>query len=46
MEDQENIVNTVIEPMAKDGLRTICVAYKDLVSGKKLRYYEGSLVIS
>ncbi|KAJ8302063.1 hypothetical protein KUTeg_021050 [Tegillarca granosa] len=35
VEDQENIVNTVIEPMAKDGLRTICVAYKDLISGTK-----------
>lgn len=29
VEDQENIVKNVIEPMAEDGLRTICLAYKD-----------------
>nr|XP_022299334.1 plasma membrane calcium-transporting ATPase 2-like isoform X3 [Crassostrea virginica] len=29
VEDQEKIVKNVIEPMAGDGLRTICVAYKD-----------------
>ncbi|XP_062608894.1 plasma membrane calcium-transporting ATPase 2-like isoform X4 [Saccostrea cucullata] len=29
MEDQEKVVKNVIEPMAGDGLRTICVAYKD-----------------
>lgn len=29
MEDQEKIVKNVIEPMAGDGLRTICMAYKD-----------------
>ena len=27
--DREKIVKNVIEPMAGDGLRTICVAYKD-----------------
>lgn len=27
--DQEKVVKNVIEPMAGDGLRTICVAYKD-----------------
>ena len=27
--DMENVVKTVIEPMASNGLRTICVAYKD-----------------
>ena len=32
--DQEHIVSNVIEPMACDGLRTICVAYKDYVTGK------------
>nr|AML22898.1 plasma membrane calcium ATPase [Tridacna squamosa] len=29
IEMQEQIVKTVIEPMAGDGLRTICIAYKD-----------------
>jgi len=32
--DQEAMVRTVIEPMASDGLRTICLAYKDYVKGK------------
>lgn len=27
-------MKTVIEPMASDGLRTICLAYKDFVKGK------------
>jgi len=27
-------VRRVIEPMASDGLRTICLAYKDYVKGK------------
>jgi len=31
---QDRIVNTVIEPMAKDGLRTISIAYRDFVPGK------------
>lgn len=31
IEDQEDMVANVIEPMAKDGLRTISVAYKDYV---------------
>jgi len=31
--DQEMMVRTVIEPMASDGLRTICLAYKDYVKG-------------
>jgi len=31
--DQEQIVASVIEPMASDGLRTICLAYKDYVPG-------------
>ncbi|XP_074597105.1 plasma membrane calcium-transporting ATPase 3-like isoform X2 [Brevipalpus obovatus] len=30
-EDQENMIKSVIEPMACDGLRTISIAYKDLV---------------
>ncbi|XP_071134662.1 plasma membrane calcium-transporting ATPase 2-like isoform X3 [Mytilus edulis] len=33
-EDQDKIVKTVIEPMASDGLRTICLAYKDFVKGE------------
>ncbi|KAL3852970.1 hypothetical protein ACJMK2_016573 [Sinanodonta woodiana] len=33
IEKQEQIVNTVIEPMASNGLRTICLAYKDYVRG-------------
>lgn len=32
--DQEETVANVIEPMAKEGLRTISVAYKDYVSGQ------------
>lgn len=33
-EDQDKVVKTVIEPMASDGLRTICIAYKDFVKGR------------
>ncbi|XP_069142494.1 plasma membrane calcium-transporting ATPase 2-like isoform X2 [Argopecten irradians] len=33
MEEQERLVSNVIEPMACDGLRTICMAYKDFVMG-------------
>ena len=28
--DQQNIVKTVIDPMASNGLRTIAIAYKDI----------------
>jgi len=31
---QDRLVQTVIEPMAKDGLRTISIAYRDFVPGK------------
>ena len=31
---QDRLVTTVIEPMAKDGLRTISVAYRDFVPGR------------
>lgn len=31
-QDAESVVQNVIEPMASDGLRTICVAYKDFVA--------------
>uniref|UniRef100_A0A3P8XCD5 Calcium-transporting ATPase n=1 Tax=Esox lucius TaxID=8010 RepID=A0A3P8XCD5_ESOLU len=30
--DRDDMVNKVIEPMASDGLRTICVAYRDFPS--------------
>jgi len=32
-EDRETTVKNVIQPMASDGLRTICIAYKDYVVG-------------
>ena len=32
--DQNSLVRNVIEPMAKDGLRTISLAYKDYVPRK------------
>lgn len=31
---QDRLVQTVIEPMAKDGLRTISIAYRDFVPGR------------
>lgn len=31
IEKQEQVIKTVIEPMAGDGLRTICIAYKDYI---------------
>lgn len=31
---QERLLKQVIEPMACDGLRTICIAYRDFVKGK------------
>ena len=31
--DQEELVRSVIEPMASNGLRTICIAYKDFIRG-------------
>ena len=32
-EDQERLVRAVIEPMASEGLRTICVAYRSFSRG-------------
>ena len=32
--DQEQLVANVVEPMASDGLRTICLAFKDYVPGQ------------
>jgi len=29
--DQDKMITTLIEPMANDALRTICIAYKDYV---------------
>jgi len=45
--DQEQIVSNVIEPMACDGLRTICIAYKDYVTGKShfLRHFVTSTLL-
>jgi magnesium-transporting ATPase (P-type) len=31
-----HLVESVVEPMASDGLRTICLAYKDYKQGKTL----------
>jgi len=36
-EDRETINKNVVEPMASNGLRTICVAYKDYVVGAASR---------
>jgi Ca2+ transporting ATPase len=33
--DIDETIRNVVEPMAKDGLRTICVAYKDFDSNDK-----------
>ncbi|KPM11886.1 plasma membrane calcium-transporting ATPase 3-like protein [Sarcoptes scabiei] len=33
-EEQNKLIKNVIEPMASDGLRTICIAYKDFVRKK------------
>jgi len=27
--DQDVLIHTVVEPMASEGLRTICIAYRD-----------------
>ncbi|KAL4226919.1 Plasma membrane calcium-transporting ATPase 2 [Mactra antiquata] len=35
LEQHENVIKTVIEPMAGDGLRTICIAYKDFKKEKE-----------
>lgn len=33
-EEAQRVVKTVIEPMAFSGLRTICLSYKDYVTGE------------
>jgi len=41
--DQDMMVRSVIEPMASEGLRTICLAYKDYVRGKSRQCRQISL---
>jgi len=31
--DQDVMIHTVVEPMASEGLRTICIAYRDFPTG-------------
>ena len=45
VEDQEKIVKNVIEPMAGDGLRTICMAYKDYHTDASKSPKERALVV-
>ena len=33
--DRDEMIKKVIEPMACDGLRTICIAYRDFPAGKE-----------
>ncbi len=40
VKEQDELVRNVIEPMACDGLRTICIAYKDYVERK---FYFGTI---
>ena len=35
-ETKQNILNSVTEPMACDGLRTLCIAYKDMVRNEPM----------
>lgn len=39
-EEQDRMVKSVIEPMAMDGLRTICIAFKDYVRRKPTSPHE------
>lgn len=41
---QQRTVTDVIEPMAKDGLRTISLAYKDFVPGPISEPNQASLI--
>jgi len=36
--DQDVMIHTVVEPMASEGLRTICIAYRDFVASTSFRY--------
>jgi len=31
--DQDIMIHSVVEPMALEGLRTICIAYRDFANG-------------
>lgn len=39
LQDQEDMVANVIEPMANYGLRTLCLAFKHFVHGKKKKVF-------
>ena len=39
-DEQDKLIRNIIEPMASDGLRTICIAYKDYVRSKSPRANE------
>jgi len=44
--DAESIIKTVVEPMASDALRTLCIAYKDFPSDVELNYDDEVSLIS
>ena len=45
-EERRNIVKTVVESMADDGLRTICLAYRDFPKGTNQDWDDEDAVIS
>ncbi len=42
----DNIIKTVVEPMAGDALRTLCIAYKDLPAEGEIDYEDEVSLIS
>ncbi|XP_042537336.1 plasma membrane calcium-transporting ATPase 4 isoform X2 [Dipodomys spectabilis] len=42
--DRDNMVHTVIEPMASEGLRTICIAYRDFDDAEPLWENENEIL--
>uniref|UniRef100_UPI00358F3D1B plasma membrane calcium-transporting ATPase 2-like n=2 Tax=Myxine glutinosa TaxID=7769 RepID=UPI00358F3D1B len=46
LRDRDDIVKKVIEPMASDGLRTICLAYRDIASKSEPDWDKESEVVS
>ena len=44
--DRDEMVKKVIEPMACDGLRTICVAYKDLPASPEPDWEDEAGIVS
>lgn len=44
--DYDRLVSNVIEPMASDGLRTICLAYKDYVCGDTVQENQACVVFA